>query len=97
ARTPALKTVKKFNFNTFKTSADFEFWFRLAELGPLLILTTPLFRYRISEASISVRQVKNRIERHDLFLVIDHEKEKALTEKELTDQQIADYKFLEMK
>lgn len=64
--------ICEWNGRDFKTSADLDVWLRLCKLGRLGFLTEPLIRYRISSASLTVREVKGRIKEHDIFLVLRH-------------------------
>lgn len=96
ARSEILKNkIKSFNYSEFRSSADLDAWFRLAEVGPIAVVTQPLFKYRISQASFSVREVKKRTTQHDLFLVLRNQIEKGRSY--LQKEDFDHYEFLKMK
>lgn len=55
----------------FRSAADVDVWLRLAREQDIAILEEPLMRYRISAAQYSHLN-RNRTERADFFLVMDH-------------------------
>lgn len=71
ARTAVYKDeIKAWNGGRYRTSADLDVWFRIAEKHPLGFLDKPLMRYRVSRASYSYKMVRLRTQRHDIFLVL---------------------------
>ncbi|CAN5572714.1 hypothetical protein BH10BDE1_BH10BDE1_35340 [soil metagenome] len=54
----------------FGSSADLDVWLRLAKIGRFGLLTVPLMRYRVSEASFTVRETKRRFSEHDFLKVL---------------------------
>lgn len=63
--------IHKWGSDLFKSSSDIDMWLRLAQIHPIAILNEPLMRYRISRAQFSDK-IRNRTERADFFLVMDH-------------------------
>ncbi len=63
--------IKSWNGADFKSSADLDVWLRISKLGGFGFLNKPLVNYRVAEVSTSFRMKKNRVSRHDMFLVID--------------------------
>lgn len=72
--------IQNWNGENFKTSADLDVWLRLAELGEIASIKTPLMKYRVAEASHSFRIAKKRTSRHDIFLVLDQYKKASTLE-----------------
>jgi len=66
--------IKIWNGAKFQTAADLDVWLRLSRLGKLGFINTPLMKYRYSSDSYSYRieAMCLRIERQDLFLVLDY-------------------------
>lgn len=67
--------IVQWNGREFKTSADLDVWWRISQTSHLGFLAKPLMNYRVSQASLTVRETKRRLIRHDLFLVIDRMRE----------------------
>lgn len=63
--------IKVWGSSLFRSASDVDTWLRLAYLHPIAVLDEHLMRYRISRAQYS-HVNRNRIERADFFLVIDH-------------------------
>ncbi len=63
--------IKEWDSSLFKSSSDVDTWLRLAIKQPIAILDEKLMRYRISKAQFS-ESIRNRTERTDFFLVMDH-------------------------
>ncbi|CAN5613071.1 N/A [soil metagenome] len=61
--------IESWNGSAYGSSADLDVWLRLAQIGDFGFLTTPLMRYRVSEASFTVRETKRRLSEHDLLKV----------------------------
>ena len=55
----------------FKTSADLDFWLRIAKNNKIAILNESLFQYRISKNQGSYKLLHNRVELGDYFQVMD--------------------------
>ena len=71
-RTDVLKNhIKKFHGDRFKSSADLNVWFRITEKGAFGFINKTLMRYRVSASSFSFNLARERIQDHDLFLVLD--------------------------
>lgn len=97
ARSRVLKNeLKRFDYAKFKSAADLDAWFRLAAIAPIGILTEPLFLYRKSEASFTVREVKGRTTQHDLFIVLDDQLSKVPSIQDSAEYRWY-YEFLRMK
>ncbi len=63
--------IQRWRDELFRSSADLDVWFRIANAHFVAILTTPLMRYRIDDKQFSSR-VRTRTERADFFLVTDY-------------------------
>jgi glycosyltransferase involved in cell wall biosynthesis len=63
--------IKEWGSSLFKSSSDIDTWLRLATKQPIAILNEKLMYYRISKAQFS-ESIRNRTEKTDFFLVIDH-------------------------
>ena len=61
--------IKTWDGSNFGSSADLDVWLRLSKVGRFGLLTKPLMRYRVSEASFTVRETKRRFTEHDLLKV----------------------------
>lgn len=71
-RTSLLKDhIKAFRGSDFKSSADLNVWFRVAERGCFGFIYEPLINYRQSAASFSFNLARVRTHDHDMFLVLD--------------------------
>lgn len=66
-----MNTIQNWNFEEFKTSADFDVWLRLSKEGSLGFINEALVKYRMSNASYSY--VNNRLATRmfDMFLVFE--------------------------
>jgi len=72
-KTETLKNkIISFRGESFKSSSDLDVWFRLTDHGSLGFINEPLINYRESNVSFSYNLAKVRVERHDLFLVLDN-------------------------
>jgi glycosyltransferase involved in cell wall biosynthesis len=89
------EVIKSWNGEVFKSSADLDVWLRLAMIGKLASITTPLIKYRIADVSHSYRIAKKRTTKHDLFLVLDHYKK--INNDKLSKENLEDYDFLLLK
>lgn len=87
--------IKLCNVERFKSSADLEMWFRMVEIGPMLLVPEKLMQYRVSTASFSFNLAQVRTHKHDLFIVLDH----YMNQKSdlLTNENKEDYYFLSLK
>lgn len=89
--------IGKFRGDLFGTSSDLDVWLRFAKLGSFGLLTAPLMRYRVSEASFTVRETKRRFTEHDLLRTLRH----YVTDKEdglkVTARDLRYLKFHELK
>lgn len=65
------KEIKCWRGELFKSSADLDVWLRILQRHLIGYLPEALLRYRISNAQFSAL-VRQRTERADFFLVIDH-------------------------
>lgn len=63
--------IQRWRGEIFRSSADLDVWLRIAGTHTVAILTKPLMRYRVDDKQFS-NKVRNRIERADFFLVMDH-------------------------
>lgn len=90
-------TIRVWDGARYKTSADLDVWLRLARLGPIGVITEPLMKYRVSQASFSVRETKRRLDPHDLFLVLDALKDDEYARSFLGAREYDGYEFLRFK
>lgn len=65
-------TVKQWNGETYKSSADLDVWLRILQEFPVAILDKPLLKYRLSPSSFSYVAARSRTRPADIFLVLDH-------------------------
>lgn len=63
--------IKCWKGDLFKSSADLDVWFRLADLGGIALLNEPLLFYRISNEQWTATYRKKKKVRADTFLVLD--------------------------
>ena len=63
--------IKTWRGDLFKSSADLDVWFRLADLGGIGLLNEPLLFYRISDMQWTASYRKKRTTQSDTFLVLD--------------------------
>lgn len=80
--------------NLFRSSSDVDTWLRLARIKPIAVLDQQLMRYRISSAQFS-DSIRNRTERADFFLVMDHYLAKPEVRDFLTKDDFRHYGWLE--
>lgn len=59
--------IGRFRGDLFGSSSDLDVWLRFSKVGRFGLLTKPLMRYRVSEASFTVRETKRRFTEHDLL------------------------------
>lgn len=86
--------IKVWGSSLFRSASDVETWLRLAYLHPIAVLDEQLMRYRISRSQYSHLN-RNRTERADFFLVIDHYLAKAEVRSFLTKADLQHYGWLE--
>ena len=65
------KHIVFWNGEVFKTSADLDVWLRMSEMGSFGIIEKPLINYRVSTSSYSYNLARVRMNRSDMFLVLD--------------------------
>lgn len=92
-RTSLLKRLGRWDWS-FKSSADLEMWFRIAEKFKVGVLNKHLISYRISQKQWS-QSVRNGIRRADFFIVTEHYLKKY--KKNITEENINDYRYLKIK
>lgn len=63
--------IREWGSSLFRSASDIDTWLRLASKRPVAVLGEQLMRYRISRAQFS-DTIRNRTERADFFLVMDH-------------------------
>jgi glycosyltransferase involved in cell wall biosynthesis len=66
-----LKDHKTFFSAEYKTSADLDFWMRIAKVNGIALLNEPLLAYRISKSQGSFVLLRNREDLGDFYKVID--------------------------
>lgn len=86
--------IREWGSHLFKSSSDIDTWLRLAHSRPIAVLNEPLMRYRISHAQFS-EKIRNRTERADFFLVMDHYLAKPEIIDLLTTEDFQHYRWLE--
>jgi len=85
--------IREWGSSLFQSASDIDTWLRLSEIQPIAILNEPLMNYRISPTQFSER-IRNRTERTDFFLVIDHYLEREDVQAFLTPQDLRYYGWL---
>lgn len=86
--------IKEWRGGLFKSSSDVDTWLRLARKQPIAVLREKLMRYRISRAQFS-HSIRNRTDRADFFLVLDHYLAQPEVRDFLTQQDLRHYGWLE--
>lgn len=86
--------VQAWGSSLFMSASDADTWLRLANKQPIAILGERLMRYRISSAQFS-DTIRNRTERTDFFLVMDHYLAKPEVRSFLTKDDLRHYGWLE--
>lgn len=86
--------IKEWGSNLFRSSSDIDTWLRLASSRSIAVLGEQLMRYRISPAQFS-DTIRNRTERADFFLVMDHYLAKPEVRDFITKKDLRHYGWLE--
>ncbi|MFY9259942.1 MAG: glycosyltransferase [Gallionella sp.] len=86
--------IKAWGGRGFRSSADIDTWLRIARNHMIAVLHEPLMRYRISRAQFS-HQNRQRTERADFFLVMDHYLDQPDVLSLLTPEDQRHYRWLE--
>lgn len=89
------REITKWEIEDFKTASDVSVWLRLALSGKVAIINKPLFKYRYSDQSFSFRVLANRLNKKDLFNVLDFYMSKYSNV--LGEYDIKNYHFLNFK
>ena len=86
--------IKEWGSSLFQSASDIDTWLRLSEIKPIAVLNEPLMSYRISSVQFSEKN-RNRTERTDFFLVMDHYLEKDEVRGFLTKKDLQHYGWLD--
>lgn len=86
--------IKEWGGSLFRSAGDIDTWLRLASKQTIAVLGEQLMRYRISKAQFS-HMNRNRTERADFFLVIDHYLAKPKVRSLITIDDLRHYGWLE--
>jgi glycosyltransferase involved in cell wall biosynthesis len=86
--------IREWGSSLFRSASDVDTWLRLAEKAPIAVLGEQLMRYRISCAQFS-DAIRNRTERTDFFLVMDHYLAKPGVRHFITKDDLRHYAWLE--
>lgn len=86
--------IKVWGDSSFRSASDVDTWLRLAKLHPIAVLNEKLMQYRISKTQYS-NSNRNRTERADFFLVIDHYLSKPDVRNLLTSSDLRHYRWLD--
>lgn len=86
--------IKEWGGRGFRSSADIDTWLRIARKHKIALLHEPLMRYRISRAQFS-HQNRQRTERADFFLVMEHYLKQPDVLSSLTTEDMRHYCWLE--
>jgi glycosyltransferase involved in cell wall biosynthesis len=86
--------IREWGSSLFRSSSDVDTWLRLAGTRPIAVLGEQLMRYRISGAQFS-DAIRNRTERTDFFLVMDHYLAKPEVRNFITKDHLRHYGWLE--
>lgn len=86
--------IRAWGGSLFQSASDVDTWLRLAAKQPIAVLGERLMRYRISHAQFSAA-IRNRIERTDFFLVMDHYLAKPEVRNFITKDDLRHYGWLE--
>ncbi len=90
-----INDIKYWKGNLFKSSADLDVWFRLANLGGIGLLNEPLLLYRISSKQWTATYRKKRKVRADTFLVLDAWLGKENIKQSIEKKDVAHYQKLQ--
>lgn len=86
--------IKEWGGSLFRSSSDVDVWLRLAKSAPIAVLGEQLMNYRISRAQFS-HSNRNRTERADFFLVLEHYLSQPEVREFLTKEDLRHYGWLE--
>lgn len=86
--------IREWGSSLFRSSSDIDTWLRLARKQPIAVLGERLMRYRISRAQFS-DAIRNRTERADFFLVMDHYLDRPEVRSFITKDDLRHYGWLE--
>ena len=86
--------IKEWGAGMFRSASDVDMWLRLARIQTIAVLNEPLMRYRISSMQFS-NKIRNRTERTDFFLVMDHYLCQAEVRSFITNDDLRHYGWLE--
>lgn len=86
--------IKVWGGSLFQSASDVDTWLRLAAKQPIAVLGERLMQYRISQAQFSAA-IRNRVERTDFFLVMDHYLAKPEIRNFTTKEDLRHYGWLE--
>jgi len=86
--------IKEWGSSLFQSASDIDTWLRLSEIKPIAVLNEALMGYRISSAQFS-EKIRNRTEKTDFFLVMDHYLGKDEVRDFLTEKDLQHYGWLD--
>jgi len=86
--------IREWGSSLFKSSSDVDMWLKLTRVKEIAVLAEQLMSYRISDAQFSYTN-RNRIERADFFLVLEHYLAKPEVINFITKNDLRHYGWLE--
>lgn len=78
--------LKIWRGDMFGPGADLDTWFRIAESGQLGLINLPLLRYRVSTSHFSYHYNSLKVDRADLFTILDYWMRKTSVSQYLDDE-----------
>jgi glycosyltransferase involved in cell wall biosynthesis len=88
------ENIREWGSNLFRSASDIDIWLRLAQVRDIAVLDEKLMRYRISTTQFSHLN-RNRTERLEFFLVLDHYLSRADVSAFITQQDLRHYAWLD--
>ncbi len=89
-----IEKIQEWGDRSFRSSSDVDMWFQLAKIKPIAVIGEQLMRYRISSNQFS-EKIRNRTERADFFLVLDHYLAQPEVCRFLSSQDLRHYEWLD--
>ena len=86
--------IREWGSSLFRSSSDIDTWLRLSRKLPIAVLGERLLRYRISRSQYS-EKIRNRTERADFFLVLEHYLARPEVRAFLTEDDLRHYGWLD--
>lgn len=86
-----LEKIKYWDFENFKTSADFDVWLRLSKERGIGFINKPLIKYRMSNNSYSYTHNRLALDLFDMFLVFEYYLKDKNIQQNLDEKDVLNY------